>query len=116
MTAGYSPAIGFIHTGKALSFVYNIADFYKASLIVPIVFELVAESDRQGEQRSRYACRDLFGSSRLLARILPDIQEVLDGCAHSGKSSPRPAGRSESLDDRTENRDIPWSFDSAFEG
>ena len=26
LAAGYAPAIGFIHTGKALSFVYDIAD------------------------------------------------------------------------------------------
>ena len=42
LTAGYSPAIGFIHTGKALSFVYDIADLYKVELIVPLVFELIA--------------------------------------------------------------------------
>ena len=86
LTAGYSPAIGFIHTGKALSFVYDIADLYKASLIVPLVFEVVAKSQGQVEQRSRLACRDLFGSSRLLERILPDIEEMLDGRADSGAS------------------------------
>ena len=29
VSAGYSPAIGFIHTGKMLSFVYDVADLYK---------------------------------------------------------------------------------------
>src|SRR5665811_939283 len=29
VVAGYSPAIGFVHSGKALSFVYDVADLYK---------------------------------------------------------------------------------------
>lgn len=29
VAAGYSPALGFIHTGKMLSFVYDVADLYK---------------------------------------------------------------------------------------
>ena len=33
LAAGYAPAVGFIHTGKALSFVYDVADVYKLSLI-----------------------------------------------------------------------------------
>ncbi|MGE5595252.1 MAG: type I-E CRISPR-associated endonuclease Cas1e, partial [Hyphomicrobiales bacterium] len=35
VAAGYSPALGFIHTGKMLSFVYDIADLYKAELTIP---------------------------------------------------------------------------------
>ncbi len=31
VSAGYSPALGFIHTGKMLSFVYDIGDLYKPS-------------------------------------------------------------------------------------
>ena len=50
LTAGYSPAIGFIHTGKALSFVYDIADLYKVELIVPLVFELIACGEHNVEQ------------------------------------------------------------------
>lgn len=30
VSLGYSPALGFVHTGKQLSFVYDIADLYKA--------------------------------------------------------------------------------------
>jgi CRISPR-associated protein Cas1 len=112
ITAGYSPAIGFIHTGKALSFVYDVADLYKASLIVPLVFEVVAHSEHSVEQRSRMACRDLFQDTRLLERILPDIEEVLHGRADPGKSPAEPAGGPEPLDDRAEERDIPRPYDS----
>lgn len=30
LSAGYSPGLGFVHTGKLLSFLYDIADLYKA--------------------------------------------------------------------------------------
>ena len=78
VSAGYSPALGFIHTGKQLSFVYDIADLYKASITVPIAFHAVAEETEKLETRIRIACRDAFKATRLLARIVPDIARVLD--------------------------------------
>ena len=44
LSAGYSPAIGFIHTGKVLSFVFDIADLYKTELSVPVAFLTAKES------------------------------------------------------------------------
>lgn len=38
---GYSSALGFVHTGKMLSFVYDIADLYKAETTIPAAFEAV---------------------------------------------------------------------------
>ncbi len=111
VSAGYSTAIGFVHTGKMLSFVYDIADLYKVDLIVPLVFETVAAGEQNVESRVRQACRDKFRQTRLLERILPDIREVLDGRDDSGESPDESAGGSESLDDRTEGRDIPWQHD-----
>jgi CRISPR-associated protein Cas1 len=111
VSAGYSTAIGFVHTGKMLSFVYDVADLYKVDLIVPLVFQTVAESDQNVESRVRHACRDMFRRTRFLERILPDIREVLDGSDDSGEGPGESAGRSESLDDRTEGRNIPWQHD-----
>ncbi len=78
LSAGYSPALGFIHTGKQLSFVYDIADLYKADLTIPLAFEVVAGGGGPLERGVRLACRDRFKSNRLLARILPDIAWVLE--------------------------------------
>jgi CRISPR-associated protein Cas1 len=111
VTAGYSPAIGFIHTGKALSFVYDIADLYKVELIVPLVFELIACSEQHVEGRARQDCRELFQKTRLLDRILPDIEEVLHGRADSGKGAAGAAGGPEPVDDRAEGRDILRPYD-----
>jgi len=78
VSTGYSPALGFIHTGKQLSFVYDIADLYKAEITIPAAFHAAAEGEGQLESRVRRRCRDLFQEQRLLARIVDDITNVLD--------------------------------------
>ena len=78
VAAGFSPALGFIHTGKMLSFVYDVADLYKADITIPAAFQATAEGDSGVDGRVRRACRDAFREQRLLARIVPDIQFALD--------------------------------------
>ncbi|MBI2873709.1 MAG: type I-E CRISPR-associated endonuclease Cas1 [Firmicutes bacterium] len=77
VSAGYAPALGFIHTGKMLSFVYDIADLYKTDVSIPIAFQETAKGEQDLEKRVRYACRDAYKEVRLLDRLIPDIQEVL---------------------------------------
>lgn len=77
VSGGYSPALGFIHTGKQLSFVYDVADLYKAEITIPLAFKLVAESKEKVEARTRAACREKFRETKLLERILPDIDTLL---------------------------------------
>jgi CRISPR-associated protein Cas1 len=78
VSAGYSPALGFIHTGKMLSFVYDIADLYKAEITIPIAFGEAANGGDKLEPRVRHACRDKFREEQLLQRIVPDIEKVLN--------------------------------------
>jgi CRISPR-associated protein Cas1 len=78
IAAGYSPAIGFIHTGKMLSFVYDIADLYKMDIVVPVAFRMAAAGMGELERRIRIALRDEFVKQRLLPRIVDDIDHVLD--------------------------------------
>ncbi len=77
VSGGYSPALGFIHTGKQLSFVYDVADLYKAHLTIPLAFQTAAEGSHDVEKRARQACRDAFREERLLEKILPDIDALL---------------------------------------
>ncbi len=77
LSGGYSTALGFIHTGRQLSFVYDIADLYKAELTIPAAFAVTAESEKEVEKRVRMACREKFVTARLLQRILPDIDALL---------------------------------------
>lgn len=85
LAAGYAPAIGFIHTGKPLSFAYDIADLYKFDTVVPIAFHVAAKPTQQPEREVRHRCRDAFRQSKLLERIIPDIETLL---AHGGLSAP----------------------------
>jgi CRISPR-associated protein Cas1 len=77
LAAGYAPAIGFLHSGKPLSFVYDIADLVKFETVVPIAFKIAAKKPRQPDREVRIACREIFRSSRLLSRLIPLIEDVL---------------------------------------
>lgn len=77
VSGGYSPGLGFIHTGRQTSFVYDVADLYKAEITIPLAFETVAESDAKVDSRMRTACRQKFKDVRLLECILPDIDRLL---------------------------------------
>ena len=84
VSAGYSPALGFIHTGKMLSFVYDIADLYKTEITIPAAFHVTAEGTENLESRVRRACRDYFRAVRLLQRVVPDIERALGSPDMSG--------------------------------
>ena len=85
VSAGYSPALGFIHTGKMLSFVYDIADLYKTSTTIPVAFRAAADGDTDLERRVRHACRDAFHNQHVLQRLVPDIDRTLDVAAELGE-------------------------------
>jgi len=74
---GYSPGLGFIHTGKLLSFVYDMADLYKTEVTIPVAFRIAAAGEQQVETRVRRACREAFHATRLLGRIAVDIERAL---------------------------------------
>jgi CRISPR-associated protein Cas1 len=77
VAAGYSPAIGFIHSGRSLSFVYDIADLYKTDVTIPVAFEAAADGKEGLETRVRTRLRDMMHRQRLLDRIVPDIARAL---------------------------------------
>ncbi len=77
LAAGYAPAVGFIHTGKPQSFVYDVADIFKFDTVVPVAFRIAARKPRDPERDVRLACRDMFRQAGLLKRIIPTIEQVL---------------------------------------
>jgi len=77
LAAGYAPAVGFIHTGKPQSFVYDIADIFKFETVVPVAFRTAGRNQTEPEREVRLRCRDMFRETRLLHRIIPTIEEVL---------------------------------------
>lgn len=86
LAAGYAPAVGFIHTGKPQSFVYDIADIFKFDTVVPAAFKIAAREPFNPEREVRIACRDAFRQGKILKRIIPMIEEVL---AAGGINSPK---------------------------
>jgi CRISPR-associated protein Cas1 len=97
LAAGYAPAIGFLHSGKPLSFVYDVADLLKIDTVVPEAFRIAGLSAKgrlqmAPERAVRLACRDAFRRTGLLGRIIPLIEEVLEA-----GELPRPAPPPEAL-------------------
>lgn len=78
VSGGYSPGLGFIHSGKQLSFVYDIADLYKAETTIPLSFEIVTMGSDNLERLIRTKCREVFYEKKLLKRILPDIAKLFE--------------------------------------
>ena len=88
VTAGYSAGLGFIHTGKLLSFVYDVADLYKTEVTIPAAFRVIVNEREGVERKVRLECRQAFHDARLLERILPDIAEVLGDAGDDRGESP----------------------------
>ena len=77
LAAGYAPAVGFLHTGKPLSFVYDIADIIKFDTVIPKAFEIAAKKPKLPDREVRLACREEFRKNKTLKRLIPLIEDVL---------------------------------------
>lgn len=73
---GASPALGFVHTGKALSFVLDVADLYKAEYTIPLAFDLASDGKTE-ESDIRYALRDRFADGRFMQQVVADVRRLL---------------------------------------
>jgi CRISPR-associated protein Cas1 len=75
---GCSPGLGFIHTGHERSFVYDIADLYKAEITIPIAFATAAAGDLSDiGPLTRRAVRDAIADGNILKRAARDIRLLL---------------------------------------
>lgn len=77
LAAGYAPAIGFLHTGKPLSFVYDIADIIKFDAVVPVAFKIASYKAISPDREVRIACREAFRKHQTLNKLIPLIEEIL---------------------------------------
>lgn len=75
---GYSPHIGFIHSGSPLPFVYDLADIYKEKLCIDLAFSLTKDmAGRYNKHKVSAAFRNRVLEIELLAQIAPDIADLL---------------------------------------
>ena len=81
---GCSPGLGFVHVGHENSFVYDIADLYKAETTIPIAFEIASQyvddkekslDDLSGIVRRRV--RDELVAQHILEQMVTDIRYLL---------------------------------------
>lgn len=77
MGLGCAPGLGIVHDGHDLSFVYDIADLYKAEVSIPVAFDTVAEDIGDIADVVRRRMRDAMFEAKLLQRSVADIQRLL---------------------------------------
>jgi len=81
---GYSPHIGFIHSGSPLPFVYDLADLYKESLCIDLAFSLTLEmAGRYNKAKVSAEFRKRVIDMDLLAKIGEDINGLLEDANHA---------------------------------
>jgi CRISP-associated protein Cas1 len=74
---GGCPGLGFVHTGHQLSFVYDLADLYKAEITIPAAFSVASVGGGDLSGRVRRAVRDQIVEAKLLGRIATDLKALL---------------------------------------
>ena len=77
---GMSPGLGFVHTGHDKSFVYDIADLYKAEYTIPLAFKLASEvtEDEDIGRLARLRLRDKCVDGKLMKKIVRDLQYLME--------------------------------------
>lgn len=73
LSAGYSPAIGIVHSGNARSLVFDLADTVKFKSVVPAAFEVFKESPVDVRNRVRHRCRDLFREQKMAELLFQNL-------------------------------------------
>lgn len=92
---GCSPGLGFLHTGHALSFVYDVADLYKARVSIPAAFDAAADLSVPVERAARTAVRDRIVEERLMESVVADVLVLLG--VSSGGAPEEVSGRDADL-------------------
>lgn len=82
---GCSPGLGFVHVGHESSFVYDIADIYKAEITIPLAFEVAASAQKEEIAAvMRRKTRDAMVKAHILERMVHDIKALLTGTENPG--------------------------------
>ena len=73
---GYLPALGFIHDGGTLPFVYDVADLYKELTSFPAAFVAIQQDPLDRGELVRTLLKKSVEQERLLPRIPKDLEEL----------------------------------------
>lgn len=75
---GLSCGLGFIHVGHEQSFVYDVADLYKAQYTIPLAFELASLHLKDIASETRKRMRFIFYESHLVEQMIKDLKYLLE--------------------------------------
>ena len=78
VSLGCSPALGFVHSGTERSFIYDVADLYKAKISIPVAFQTVATKPDDVSSEVRRAMRDRMVENDLISTCARDIKALLE--------------------------------------
>lgn len=82
---GCSPALGFVHDGHERSFVYDVADLYKAETTIPIAFSVASDPPDDIGAATRRKVRDAFYDGKIMEKCAHDVRWLLLGDASVGE-------------------------------
>lgn len=87
---GCAPGLGFVHTGHARSFVFDVADLYKAEIAIPAAFRIAAEVEEVEAipSETRRKVRDLIVERDLLVRCARDVKHLLNVDGEAEEDAP----------------------------
>lgn len=76
---GFSPHLGFIHSGSPLPFVYDLADLYKEEISIDLAFSLTKEmAGVFNRELFLTRIRERMLSVKFVERVCSDIFEILE--------------------------------------
>ena len=77
---GYSPHIGFVHSGSPLPFIYDLADLYKEYICIDFAFKMTKDlAGYYDKKKIIEAFRMRIMEFDLIGRIKPDIDKLFEG-------------------------------------
>lgn len=77
---GFSPYLGFVHSGSPLPFIYDLADLYKEELCIDFAFAMTKElAGIYDRHKVLDAFRERVTNYDLLGKVKPDIDSLFEG-------------------------------------
>ncbi|MDO5617959.1 type I-E CRISPR-associated endonuclease Cas1e [Kocuria sp.] len=73
---GMSPGLGFVHVGHDQSFLYDVADLFKATTTIPAAFDVVAQGSDDPENDVRRMLRDRLLESKLMESCVRQLRDL----------------------------------------
>lgn len=75
---GYSPSIGFIHTGHIAAFTFDISDLFKEEITIPLAFKLSSELGYFDRHKMIIEYRNIITEKKVISRMVNYLENLFD--------------------------------------